>query len=81
MSVTIAVSHPETSRVVSDQQSANISEASEMFRDCSSLATLDVSGWDTRSLADASDMFRGCPAGDGVSLALPGRDEAEREER
>ena len=58
-----------------------LADARDMFANCSGLANLDVSGWDTRSLADASDMFRGCPAGDGVSLALPGRGGDDREER
>ena len=58
-----------------------LADARDMFSGCSSLANLDVSGWDTRSLADASGMFRGCPAGDGISLALPGRDGDDRGER
>ena len=31
-----------------------------MFRNCSSLAALDVSGWDTSSAVDMSRMFYGC---------------------
>ena len=32
----------------------------EMFRDCSSLETLDLSNLDTRKLTSMSDMFSGC---------------------
>lgn len=39
---------------------SNVTNASIMFDDCSSLASLDVSSWDTSSLENASQMFRNC---------------------
>ena len=36
------------------------SSCSHMFKDCSSLASVDVSGWDMSSVTDISSMFSGC---------------------
>ena len=31
-----------------------------MFSDCSGLETLDLSGWDMRSVTNSNDMFKNC---------------------
>ena len=39
---------------------SNVTHMGGMFYDCSSLETLDLSGWDMISVTDMSDMFSGC---------------------
>lgn len=39
---------------------AGVTTMSNMFRECSSLTTLDVSGWDVSSVTSMSNMFFGC---------------------
>jgi surface protein len=39
---------------------SNVTAMRLMFRDCSGLTTLNVSGWNTGSVTDMSDMFRDC---------------------
>ena len=40
----------------------NVTNMSGMFRDCSTLTTLDVSHFDTKNVTDMSEMFYGCYA-------------------
>ena len=37
-----------------------LSDASYMFKGCSSLQSIDVSNWDTKALANADNMFENC---------------------
>ena len=37
-----------------------VTDMSSMFYGCSSLTTLDVSGWDTGNVTDMNNMFNGC---------------------
>ena len=37
-----------------------MTDMSQMFNGCSSLQSLDVSGWDTSKVTDISSMFKGC---------------------
>ena len=39
---------------------SNITDMSDMFKDCSSLTNLDVSGFDTSSVTNMGGMFNGC---------------------
>ncbi len=39
---------------------ANVLDMSRLFQGCSSLSTLDLSGWNTSKVTDMSSMFYGC---------------------
>ena len=39
---------------------SNVSDANGMFNTCSSLSTLDLSGWNTSKIASANAMFQNC---------------------
>ena len=39
---------------------ANVLDMSRLFQGCSSLSTLDLSGWNTSEVTDMSSMFYGC---------------------
>ena len=41
---------------------------SSMFRDCSELASMDMSGWDVTSLSNANYLFYGCSSLQSIDL-------------
>ena len=45
---------------LSNLDTSNVTGTNSMFRDCSSLETLDVSGFDTSRVTDMDGMFYGC---------------------
>lgn len=45
---------------LSGWDTSNLTYASSVFENCSSLTKLDLSGWDTSNVTDMSNMFNGC---------------------
>ena len=45
---------------LSNLDTSKVTDMGSMFRDCSSLETLDVSGFDTSNVKNMSEMFYGC---------------------
>ena len=50
----------ETINNIGNINTSNLQDMSRMFEGCSSLTTLDLSGWNTSKVIDMSRMFEGC---------------------